>query len=73
MEKFGFDDAFNYKKEPDIDAALKRYLEETKIIYHELQIKNMIMVIAFPRNLKISSLTFLTGAFLKALISISRM
>jgi len=23
--KFGFDDAFNYKKEPDLDAALKRF------------------------------------------------
>lgn len=22
--KFGFDDAFNYKKEPDLEAALKR-------------------------------------------------
>jgi hypothetical protein len=22
--KFGFDDAFNYKEEPDLDAALKR-------------------------------------------------
>ena len=24
MNKFGFDDAFNYKEEPDLDAALKR-------------------------------------------------
>jgi len=23
-EEFGFDDAFNYKKEPDLDAALGR-------------------------------------------------
>jgi NADPH-dependent curcumin reductase CurA len=24
--KFGFDDAFNYKDELDLDAALKRYI-----------------------------------------------
>ncbi|KAK2994593.1 hypothetical protein RJ640_016857 [Escallonia rubra] len=26
--KFGFDDAFNYKEEPDLDVALKRYFPE---------------------------------------------
>jgi 2-alkenal reductase (NADP+) len=31
-EKFGFDDAFNYKREQDIDAALKRYVGETNLL-----------------------------------------
>ena len=26
--KFGFDEAFNYKEEPDLDAALKRLVPE---------------------------------------------
>ncbi|XP_054780130.1 2-alkenal reductase (NADP(+)-dependent)-like [Prosopis cineraria] len=34
--KFGFDDAFNYKEEPDLDAALKRYFPEGIDIYFEL-------------------------------------
>ncbi|EEC69038.1 hypothetical protein OsI_37853 [Oryza sativa Indica Group] len=33
--KFGFDDAFNYKKELDLDAALKRYFPEGIDIYFE--------------------------------------
>ncbi|XP_028783589.1 2-alkenal reductase (NADP(+)-dependent)-like [Neltuma alba] len=35
-KKFGFDDAFNYKEEPDLDAALKRYFPEGIDIYFEL-------------------------------------
>ncbi|KAK3200283.1 hypothetical protein Dsin_023698 [Dipteronia sinensis] len=33
--KFGFDGAFNYKEEPDLDAALKRYFPEGIDIYFE--------------------------------------
>ncbi|TYH26657.1 hypothetical protein ES288_A02G006200v1 [Gossypium darwinii] len=33
--KFGFDDAFNYKEEPDLNAALKRYFPEGIDIYFE--------------------------------------
>ncbi|GLU14988.1 hypothetical protein SLE2022_315180 [Rubroshorea leprosula] len=33
--KFGFDEAFNYKEENDPDAALKRYLPEGIDIYFE--------------------------------------
>ncbi|XP_043707768.1 2-alkenal reductase (NADP(+)-dependent)-like [Telopea speciosissima] len=33
--KFGFDEAFNYKKEPDFDAALKRYFPDGIDIYFE--------------------------------------
>lgn len=33
--KFGFDDAFNYKEEDDLDAALKRYFPEGIDIYFE--------------------------------------
>ncbi|KAF3967955.1 hypothetical protein CMV_008106 [Castanea mollissima] len=33
--KFGFDDAFNYKEENDLDAALKRYFPEGIDIYFE--------------------------------------
>ncbi|XP_048127890.1 2-alkenal reductase (NADP(+)-dependent)-like [Rhodamnia argentea] len=33
--KFSFDDAFNYKEEPDLDAALKRYFPEGIDIYFE--------------------------------------
>ncbi|XP_058107856.1 2-alkenal reductase (NADP(+)-dependent)-like [Magnolia sinica] len=33
--KFGFDDAFNYKEEPDLTAALKRYFPEGIDIYFE--------------------------------------
>ncbi|GAY67820.1 hypothetical protein CUMW_259520 [Citrus unshiu] len=33
--KFGFDEAFNYKEEPDLDAALKRYFPEGIGIYFE--------------------------------------
>ncbi|XP_057781929.1 2-alkenal reductase (NADP(+)-dependent)-like [Salvia miltiorrhiza] len=33
--KFGFDDAFNYKEEPDIDAAIKRYFPDGIDIYFE--------------------------------------
>ncbi|KDP35121.1 hypothetical protein JCGZ_10655 [Jatropha curcas] len=33
--KFGFDDAFNYKEEPDLEAALKRYFPEGIDIYFE--------------------------------------
>ncbi|XP_057992302.1 2-alkenal reductase (NADP(+)-dependent) [Hevea brasiliensis] len=33
--KFGFDEAFNYKEEPDFDAALKRYFLEGIDIYFE--------------------------------------
>ncbi|XP_061948178.1 2-alkenal reductase (NADP(+)-dependent)-like [Populus nigra] len=33
--KFGFDDAFNYKEEHDLDAALKRYFLEGIDIYFE--------------------------------------
>ncbi|EXB88294.1 NADP-dependent alkenal double bond reductase P2 [Morus notabilis] len=34
-DKFGFDDAFNYKEEPELDAALKRYFPEGIDIYFE--------------------------------------
>ncbi|XP_015870941.1 2-alkenal reductase (NADP(+)-dependent)-like [Ziziphus jujuba] len=34
-KKFGFDEAFNYKEEPDLDAALKRYFPEGIDIYFE--------------------------------------
>nr|XP_027118798.1 (+)-pulegone reductase-like [Coffea arabica] len=33
--KFGFDDAFNYKEEDDLDAALKKYFPEGIDIYFE--------------------------------------
>ncbi|PRQ46029.1 putative oxidoreductase [Rosa chinensis] len=33
--KFGFDGAFNYKEEPNLDAALKRYFPEGIDIYFE--------------------------------------
>ncbi|GFP90092.1 2-alkenal reductase (NADP(+)-dependent) [Phtheirospermum japonicum] len=33
--KLGFDDAFNYKEEPDLDAALKRYFPQGIDIYFE--------------------------------------
>ncbi|GAB2227818.1 hypothetical protein Droror1_Dr00009645 [Drosera rotundifolia] len=33
--KFGFDEAFNYKEEPDLDAALKRYFPDGIDIYFE--------------------------------------
>ncbi|KAG6767699.1 hypothetical protein POTOM_028913 [Populus tomentosa] len=33
--KFGFDEAFNYKEEPDLTAALKRYFPEGIDIYFE--------------------------------------
>ncbi|KAL0432863.1 UNVERIFIED_CONTAM: 2-alkenal reductase (NADP(+)-dependent) [Sesamum latifolium] len=33
--KFGFDDAFNYKEEPDLNAALKRYFPSGIDIYFE--------------------------------------
>uniref|UniRef100_A0A0E0RF88 Enoyl reductase (ER) domain-containing protein n=1 Tax=Oryza rufipogon TaxID=4529 RepID=A0A0E0RF88_ORYRU len=33
--KFGFDDAFNYKKEQDLEAALRRYFPEGIDIYYE--------------------------------------
>ncbi|XP_058107278.1 2-alkenal reductase (NADP(+)-dependent)-like [Magnolia sinica] len=33
--KFGFNDAFNYKEEPDLNAALKRYFPEGIDIYFE--------------------------------------
>ncbi|KAJ1395900.1 Polyketide synthase, enoylreductase domain [Sesbania bispinosa] len=33
--KLGFDDAFNYKEEPDLDAALKRYFPEGIDFYLE--------------------------------------
>ena len=29
--KFGFDDAFNYKKELDLDAALKRFTKPSNL------------------------------------------
>ncbi|CAA7027884.1 unnamed protein product [Microthlaspi erraticum] len=35
LNKFGFDDAFNYKEEPDLDAALKRCLPQGIDIYFE--------------------------------------
>lgn len=31
--KFGFDDAFNYKEEPDLNAALKRSAYITSMTY----------------------------------------
>ncbi|XP_068636520.1 2-alkenal reductase (NADP(+)-dependent)-like isoform X2 [Aristolochia californica] len=34
-EKLGFDDAFNYKEEPDLDAALKRHFPEGIDIYFD--------------------------------------
>ncbi|KAI3511432.1 hypothetical protein L1887_18585 [Cichorium endivia] len=34
-KKFGFDEAFNYKEEQDLDAALKRYFPEGIDIYFE--------------------------------------
>ncbi|MED6194418.1 hypothetical protein PIB30_028450 [Stylosanthes scabra] len=33
--KLGFDDAFNYKEEPDLDAALKRYFPDGIDLYFE--------------------------------------
>ncbi|KAB2597591.1 2-alkenal reductase (NADP(+)-dependent)-like [Pyrus ussuriensis x Pyrus communis] len=33
--KLGFDEAFNYKEEPDLEAALKRYFPEGIDIYYE--------------------------------------
>ncbi|XP_057546823.1 2-alkenal reductase (NADP(+)-dependent)-like [Amaranthus tricolor] len=33
--KFGFDEAFNYKEEPDLDAALKRFFPKGIDIYFE--------------------------------------
>ncbi|CAL5195367.1 unnamed protein product [Lathyrus oleraceus] len=33
--KFGYDEAFNYKEEPDLNAALKRYFPEGIDIYYE--------------------------------------
>ncbi|EYU36663.1 hypothetical protein ABFS82_14G288700 [Erythranthe guttata] len=33
--KFGFDDAFNYKEEPDLNAALKRYFPDGIDVYFE--------------------------------------
>ncbi|OIW01072.1 hypothetical protein TanjilG_14255 [Lupinus angustifolius] len=33
--KFGYDEAFNYKEEPDLDAALKRYFPQGIDIYFE--------------------------------------
>ncbi|KAL6642405.1 hypothetical protein ACP70R_020586 [Stipagrostis hirtigluma subsp. patula] len=33
--KFGYDEAFNYKKEPDLNATLKRYFPEGIDIYFE--------------------------------------
>ncbi|XP_050377367.1 2-alkenal reductase (NADP(+)-dependent)-like isoform X2 [Argentina anserina] len=33
--KFGFDEAFNYKEEPNLDAALKRYFPDGIDIYFE--------------------------------------
>ncbi|KAL2487618.1 Zinc-binding dehydrogenase family protein [Forsythia ovata] len=33
--KFGFDDAFNYKEEPDLNVALKRYFRDGIDIYFE--------------------------------------
>ncbi|KAL6223687.1 hypothetical protein ACLB2K_002546 [Fragaria x ananassa] len=33
--KFGFDEAFNYKDEPDLDAALRRYFPDGIDIYFE--------------------------------------
>ncbi|XP_058105132.1 2-alkenal reductase (NADP(+)-dependent)-like isoform X4 [Magnolia sinica] len=33
--KFGFDDAFNYKEEPDLTVALKRHFLEGIDIYFE--------------------------------------
>ncbi|XP_022723185.1 NADPH-dependent oxidoreductase 2-alkenal reductase-like [Durio zibethinus] len=33
--KFGFDDAFNYKEEPDMNTALERYFPEGIDIYYE--------------------------------------
>ncbi|GJS42869.1 NADP(+)-dependent 2-alkenal reductase-like protein [Tanacetum coccineum] len=35
LNKFGFDEAFNYKEEQDLDAALKRYFPEGIDIYFE--------------------------------------
>uniref|UniRef100_A0A1D1Z837 NADP-dependent alkenal double bond reductase P1 n=1 Tax=Anthurium amnicola TaxID=1678845 RepID=A0A1D1Z837_9ARAE len=34
-EKLGFDDAFNYKEEPDLNSALKRYFPEGIDIYFD--------------------------------------
>jgi len=33
--KFGFDEAFNYKEEPDLDAALKRYFPQGIDVYFD--------------------------------------
>ncbi|KAL0004206.1 hypothetical protein SO802_011767 [Lithocarpus litseifolius] len=33
--KLGFDEAFNYKEEPDLDAALKRYFSQGIDIYFD--------------------------------------
>ncbi|CAH2060054.1 unnamed protein product [Thlaspi arvense] len=35
LNKFGFDNAFNYKEEPDLDAAIKRCLPQGIDIYFE--------------------------------------
>ncbi|KAK4566124.1 hypothetical protein RGQ29_002363 [Quercus rubra] len=44
--KFGFDDAFNYKEETDLDAALKRYFPEGIDIYFENVGEKCLMLIS---------------------------
>ncbi|KAG6400106.1 hypothetical protein SASPL_141594 [Salvia splendens] len=38
--KFGFDEAFNYKEEQDYNAALKRFYHCYKNVYTYLTLKN---------------------------------
>ncbi|KAK9947280.1 hypothetical protein M0R45_002912 [Rubus argutus] len=49
--KFGFDEAFNYKEEADLDAALKRYFPEGIDIYFE-NVGGMMLDAVLP-NMKI--------------------
>ncbi|KAK9947279.1 hypothetical protein M0R45_002912 [Rubus argutus] len=50
-DKFGFDEAFNYKEEPNWDAALKRYFPEGIDIYFE-NVGGMMLDAVLP-NMKI--------------------
>ncbi|KAJ6370603.1 hypothetical protein OIU76_028814 [Salix suchowensis] len=50
--KFGFDDAFNYKEEMDLDAALKRYFPDGIDIYFENVGGNMLDAVLLNMRLR---------------------
>ncbi|KAJ6683423.1 hypothetical protein OIU85_007137 [Salix viminalis] len=52
MNKFGFDDAFNYKEEMDLDAALKRYFPDGIDIYFENVGGNMLDAVLLNMRLR---------------------